>query len=150
MAKGGARARSGPPPDPNSLTQADGEWTVLPAAGRQGDPPEWPLVDPTERELELWAIEWSRPQAVMWERERQMIGVAMYVRQLVDAERPDATTASRTLLKQLREDLGVSNSGLLRNRWRISEVEPAEGADGHVPDGDDPRARFRVVAGGGA
>ena len=145
MAKGGARARSGPAPDPDSLAQVDGEWLVLPAAGREGDVPVWPLVDPTERELELWASEWTRPQAVQWERERQEIGVAMYVRTLVAAEKHDARTNTRTLLKQLREDLGISNSGMLRNRWRIGEVaaEPEE-----VDEGTSSRDRLRVVGGG--
>lgn len=145
MAKGGARARSGPPPDPDSLTQVDGEWLVLPAAGRDGDVPVWPLVDPTERELELWASEWSRPQAVQWERERQEIGVAMYVRTLVAAEKHDARTNTRTLLKQLREDLGISNSGMLRNRWRIADVEPQADEE---QTGGSARDRLRVVGGG--
>ena len=71
MSSGGARARSGPPPDPNALrrdrpSDRDG-WVTLPAEGRQGDAPEWPLVGQSDREAELWAAEWRRPQAVQWE-----------------------------------------------------------------------------------
>lgn len=47
MGRGGARVNSGPPPDPNALRRDRREdkagWTLLPAAGRQGDVPEWPL-----------------------------------------------------------------------------------------------------------
>lgn len=46
MASGGARARSGPAPDPNALRRdrkTDAKWTVLSAEGRDGPPPEWPL-----------------------------------------------------------------------------------------------------------
>jgi len=47
MPKGGARVHSGPPPDPNALRRErakdkDG-WTTLPAEGRKGALPKWPL-----------------------------------------------------------------------------------------------------------
>src|SRR5690606_40841462 len=70
-----ARTVSGPPPDPNALrrdrpSDAAG-WVILPADGRPGDPPEWPLLWQTQREYDLWKREWSRPQAVMWEADRK-------------------------------------------------------------------------------
>ena len=47
MPSGGARVNSGPPPDPDALRRdrADDRsgWTLLPAEGRQGDTPEFPL-----------------------------------------------------------------------------------------------------------
>lgn len=47
MPRGGARLNSGPPPDPNALRRDRRDdkagWTMLPASGRQGDPPNWPL-----------------------------------------------------------------------------------------------------------
>lgn len=149
MAKGGARARSGPPPDPDSLTQADGEWTILPAAGREGDAPAWPLAAALERELDIWVDEWSRPQAIMWERQGQELEVALYVRSLVTAEAHNAPTNTRTLVRQQMEALGISVPGMLRNRWRIEEV--SADVDGEVDeDVDDPRNRLTVVAGGAA
>jgi hypothetical protein len=53
--KGGARARSGPPPDPQALRRdRDGKnWIVLPAAGRDGPAPEWPLTGATAHILPL-------------------------------------------------------------------------------------------------
>ncbi|HYJ21616.1 MAG TPA: hypothetical protein VEW07_06310 [Solirubrobacterales bacterium] len=46
MASGGARAHSGPPRDPDALRRdrkSDPKWTTLPASGRAGPAPEWPL-----------------------------------------------------------------------------------------------------------
>lgn len=145
MAKGMSR-RSGPPPDPNSLTQVSGEWLVLPASGREGDPPTWPLSDGTSRELELWVREWCRPQAVEWERHGQELEVAMYVRTLVAAEKADAPVALRTLLRQQQEALGVSVPGMQRNRWKLGEVESPASGDG--AGRSSARDRLRVVGGG--
>lgn len=156
MAKGGARARSGPPPDPDALTFNEGEWTVLPAAGRRGPAPGWPLsVLPDElefladREAELWVSEWARPQAVMWERQGQELEVALYVRSMVAAEMPGATVAARTLVRQQMEALGISIPGLLRNRWKIETSstvsKPKESRKGR----QSVRDRLTVVDGGG-
>src|SRR4051794_35844860 len=111
MPKGGARTRSGPPPDPNALRRdrkSDGEWSTLPATGRDGDLPDWPLADQSQREAVLWEQEWLRPQAVMWERNGQQLEVALYVRSVVDAEARGATTSSRTLVRQMMDSLGIS------------------------------------------
>lgn len=142
--KGGARARSGPPPDPDSLTQADGEWTILPSSGRVGDVPRWPLAAPSDRELALWDSEWRRPQAVMWERQGQELEVGLFVRTFVRAEAADASAALVTLVRQGMEALGLSVPGMLRNRWRISEVEPGRPAVQRQPSSRD---RLRVVGG---
>ena len=122
-----ARARSGPPPNPNALRRdrpGDAEWTTLPAS-RAGDPPAWPLASQSEREAALWAAEWSRPQSCMWEANGQEVEVALYVRRLVEAEVPGSPIAAGTLVRQMQEALGLSIPGLLRNRWRIpAAVEP--------------------------
>lgn len=152
MAKGGARARSGPAPDPNALRRERdaGEWVELPAAGREGEPPEWPLERPTSRELELWVAEWRRPQALMWERNGQAVEVAMYVRALVDAESPRASVASRTLVRQLMDSLGVSVPGMRQARWKIvDEVQVRPQARGRTGR-PSARDRLKVVDGGGA
>lgn len=149
MAKGGARARSGPPPDPNALRRdRDGkDWVTLPE-GRDGEPPAWPLTRASKRELALWVSEWRRPQAVMWERNGQELEVALYVRSLAAAERAKAPVNLRTLVKQQQEALGISLPGLARNRWRIEHVEPAQVGPVQRPVGASARDRFRVVTGG--
>ena len=173
MAKGGARARSGPAPDPNALRRDRdaGDWITLPVDGRDGPAPEWPLTgaaahlavpigdDEHEaveaaaerwfaREMELWAREWRRPQAVVWERNGQELEVALYVRSLAAAERADAPVNLRTLVKQQQEALGISLPGMARNRWRIAHEVPAA-APARAP-GRSARDRFKVVTGGGA
>ncbi len=96
MTSGGARTRSGPPPDPNSArSDLRGiKMTALPASGFAGEAPDFPLpkrviwaewfegvgrdrekrrelddgaTDSTnERELALWAWLWTTPQACAW------------------------------------------------------------------------------------
>lgn len=66
MPRGGARVNSGPPPDPNALRRDRKEdkagWTILPAEGRQGDLPVWPL--PADAALSS-ALEVAEGQAEM-------------------------------------------------------------------------------------
>lgn len=154
MAKGGARARSGPPPDPNALRRErdSGEWVTLPAEGRPGKPPRFPLTKQTARERTLWKNEWSRPQAIMWERNRQELEVALYVRSVADAEKPGASANIRNLVKQLQEALGISLPGLHRNRWRIEPNETSQTAakpNHRAKPKTSAKSRFRVIDGGG-
>lgn len=120
MTSGGARAHSGPAPDPNALRRDRDKagWTTLPAA-RTDPAPSWPLSRASARELVLWAREWTRPQAVMWEANGQEEEVALYVRSLAFAERPSAPVSARVLVRQQQEALGLSLPGLARLRWRI-------------------------------
>lgn len=145
MPKGGARSRSGPAPDPNALRRDrsdDAGWVTLPAEGRDGPPPGWPLAEATLRELELWAGEWCRPQAVEWERQGQQVEVAMFVRSLVDAESHRATAASRTLVRQQMDSLGISEPGRRSNRWLIGDPEvPPEAR----PQRSSSKSRLKVV-----
>lgn len=151
--KGGARTRSGPAPDPNALRRDRDlkDWLHLPINGRTGDTPDWPLDRPASRELELWQREWKRPQAVVWEANHQEIEVAMFIRSLVDAESPTATTASRTLVRQQMEALGLTVPGLRANRWIIGDA-PASGRTFKATGTNGPSAkdRLKVLDGGGS
>jgi hypothetical protein len=146
MAKG-ASSRSGPPPDPMSLRA--GEWVKLPAAGRAGDPPVWPLPEQSAREVELWAAEWRRPQALMWERQGQLVEVALYVRRVCEAEVPGSPIAAGTLVRQMQEALGISVPGLQRNRWLIAtdEVAPRRESGRKPSARSSSRSRLKVVPG---
>ena len=155
MPSGGARARSGPPPDPNALRRErpsdKAAWTHLPAAGREGDPPAWPLVGQSKREAGLWEAEWRRPQAVMWEADGQQLEVALFVRAVCVAEGRKATSSDRTVVLRFLEGLGISQAGLARNRWVIDDSPPTT----KVTSTDDPdrtsaKARFRSIEGGAA
>ena len=125
----GGHARSGPAPDPTALRRErdSGEWTTLPAGGRPGLAPEWPLAGLSPRELAIWERLWELPQAVMWERLRQEFEVALYVRQLERFERPKSPIILGTLVRQMADSLGLTTPGLRANRWRIGAAEqPAE------------------------
>ncbi|WP_327703627.1 hypothetical protein OG530_19245 [Streptomyces decoyicus] len=155
MPKGGARTRSGPAPDPDALRRERdaGEWKVLPAEGREGATPEWPLTEQAEREDELWERLWRMPQALMWERYGQDIEVALYVRRLVEAEARDAGVNLGTLVRQMSDSLGLTTPGMRANRWRIDRPEEEEAAPGPgssvtpITPGS-ARARLRSVSGG--
>lgn len=154
MASGGARATSGPPPDPTALrrnrkSDAAG-WQTLPAEGRLGPPPDWPLIDVQPREWDLWRNLWTRPQAVMWEQLGLHLEVALLVRTLVEAELPGARTEVSKLARQYLESLGLTTPGMLRNRWRIGPVEaPAEDQEQPKRTRQRSRDRLKVVDGTG-
>lgn len=165
----GMHGRQGVKPSPDGtrgILQA-GEWKVLPAEGRQGDTPTWPLpaaqtvnvagvwkADPVRvrREAEVWADLWKTPQAMMWEENSQHHEVALYVRTLCEAEVSGAPVTTRVEARRLMEALGLSVPGLLRNRWRIDPAPaPDEDEGGPEPDRKatgrkgSARDRLRVV-----
>lgn len=154
MASGGARARSGPAPEPNALRRDrkdDATWETLPAAGREGPTPEWPLKQATTRESEIWAQLWKRPQAVMWERNEQELEVALFVRNFAEAEQRGAAKGLRDLVRQGMEALGLSIPGLQRNHWKIEAGEDQQAAaEASVPIGTPARSRFTVIDGDAA
>jgi len=151
----GSSSRSGPAPEPDAIRRDrpgdQAAWVTLPTK-REGPVPPWPLSDPTPREVELWARQWARPQAVMWELNGQQEEVAHHVRSLIDAERHGASVASRVLVMRQQETLGLSLPGLARNRWRIASTEPTKEATqthgGRAAS--SVKDRFKVVKGGAA
>lgn len=152
MGSGGARARSGPAPDPNALRRDrdQGEWTVLPSEGR-GDvlSPEWPLDGHSIRESVIWEKLWRKPQALAWERLGQEFEVALLVRNLVFAETPGSPTNLGTLVRQQMDSLGLTTPGLRANRWRIARDEMAERRSEQAPQvpATSTRSRLRAVRG---
>ena len=151
----GGHAASGRAPDPNALrrdraSDAAG-WTTLPAAGRPGPPPEWPLDDPTPRELHWWQHFWAKPQATEWERLGMVAEVAAYVRRFAEVERPGSPVALGTLVKQLGEQLGLTIPGMRMHRWKIGpKAVPAASqarSESERPARTSSRDRFRVIDG---
>ena len=129
MTRGGARSRSGPPPDPNALRRArknDPAWTKIPAAGREKPAPEWPLVTPSERELALWEAWWAEPVAVLWEESHSLHYVAFTVRMFAEAEQPKARTEDRKSLNQMMANLYLTPDSQLRARILIVPDDDTE------------------------
>lgn len=156
MASGGARARSGPAPDPHALRRdrkgdAAG-WTVLPSEDRLGDPPAWPLTNASERENELWWTFWRKPQALLWEQNRQAIEVAIHVRTLAEAETPGAAASRRMLLRQQADALLLTIPAMRAARVRIAVDEVSQkrtAAKSASETAPSSRSRLRAVKGGG-
>lgn len=129
MTKGGARARSGPAPDPQALRRdrkTDLGWTVLPVEERSEAPPDWPLVGASERETELWGRFWAKPQAILWERNAQVFEVAMHVRCFAEAELPCASTSLRTLVRQQADALLLTIPAMHAARVKLSGDDLSE------------------------
>lgn len=147
MAKGSS-SRSGPAPDVNALRRDrdSGDWVELPESGRDGPTPDWPLPNGNDRERELWEAEWRRPQAVMWEQAGRFLEVALYVRNVTTAEQANAPIAARSLVLRHMEELGISQTGLNRARWRIGPVEAPKQAPKPRKAASE---RLKVIQGGG-
>lgn len=153
MARGGARNRSGPQADPNSGRSDRRGYTLtaLPSEGYDGEPPEFPLPDPTERELEAWTEAWSTPQACAWSISpwRWPI-VGEYVRLKVRAESDmDLPAAFVGQLHRYRDQIGLTPAGLKENGWAIATDEVAEKAtrrEGENAGGDEAPRRRRLSA----
>ena len=176
MPRGGSRVRSGPAEDPNSrtserkraaakkaaaaktpappeITTSDFNPMQLPAGGRKGRTPAFPLpkiiryiasLDDNgknlrlpdagvsnafrKRELELWKELWKTPQAVAWEREPYRLPtIAKYCRVMASTEvEPDGSAALLSRERELRNECGLSPDGLKANGWAIAPDQMAE------------------------
>jgi hypothetical protein len=147
---GGSRVRSGPPRDPNAIRRGrDGRSGLvqLPAAGREGEPPAWPFPRPTKFELETWAREWARPQAVMWERLGWEVQVALYVRNLRQASSGKGSATTTTNLLRQMDMLGLSDDGMRRKGWEVADGAPVTAAPRRAPT-STAKDRLKVLSGG--
>jgi len=127
----------------------------LPAHGRRGKAPAWPLSEAKDeatglRETALWAALWATPQAVAWERMRSEREVAMYVRWSIKAESLDRDAASEA--RQLADRLGLNPKALRTLMWNIPGDEVAEQRNsreqgGTAAKGTTRSRRIRAVDG---
>lgn len=171
--RGGARNRSGPQPDENSLKSAKIGYTLnaLPSEGYQGEPPAFPLPrlniwkagerDETAtrarrtRELALWKWAWSTPQACAWSQEPwRWHSVAMWVRTFALCESSDASAADKGSLHRFADQIGLTPAGLKENGWKIARDEVAEkrfnpGGVIQPAPRSSARDRLQALAGGG-
>jgi hypothetical protein len=146
----------GPPPKADAQRRrrnAVPGTVYLPAEGREGDPPEFPLVSMTLGEDVAWRDLWSTPQAVAWERNG--VGtvrvVARYCRLLCSAEfaalsLATSVASAQTLgeVRQLEDRLGLTPMAMLRLRWEVVTDELAEAREDATPEAA-PVRRIRAV-----
>lgn len=175
MTSGGARARSGPAPDPQALRRDrkdDAEWVTLPAEGYKGDVPEFPLEkipvfdiywedkkrvkvfdeDATEalrdREIALWESLWAKPQAFMWAKLGLTFEVAAYVRAFIESTGPDSNSGLKTAALRMSAEIGLSLPGMHQWRWRFAEDEVSERRETRTGAGRSAKERLRAINGG--
>lgn len=130
-------AGMGPPPKPASQRRRPGSsslaaTTQLPAKGRTGEAPQWPIGRPSAAEKAIWADLWACPQSVAWERLAWTRAVARYCRILVAAEQKDATAALLGEVRQMEDRLGLTPMSMLRLRWEIAADELADARQSHT------------------
>jgi len=103
----------------------------LPAGGRQGPPPPWPLADdPSPEEWVAWGQLWGTPQAAAWERMGLTRIVGRFCRVMLAAEEHDASPAILAQAVALEDNLGLTPRALRRLLWEVvdDEVPPPQGA----------------------
>lgn len=91
----------------------------LPAEGRQGEPPVWPLDDFSEAEVRAWAELWRTPHAVAWERLGWTRTVARYCRVMLQAEEHDAPAKALMEARQFEDKLGLTPKAMRMLLWEI-------------------------------
>jgi hypothetical protein len=144
MASGGARARSGPAPDPMAARRDrkdDAAWVTLPAGGFQGEAPAWPFEPDNLDEVDMWARLWRMPQAQEWSALDMGDQVALYVRSYLEAAQPEASAGLRTAVLRMAGELGLTIPGMRMLRWQIADapsapVVPAKKAARKTSSGD--------------
>ena len=149
MARGGARNRSGPSPDEDSLKSAKIGYvlTALPAGGFTGDVPDFPLPNQTDREAEVWLWAWRTPQACAWSIESwRWRTVAMWVRWSVQMEHEEASAALGNVVVRLADQIGMTPAGLKENGWKIAPDELAAKRAEKSAAPAAPSARDRLKA----
>ncbi|WP_443714025.1 phage terminase small subunit [Rhodococcus rhodochrous] len=131
----------GPAPNPQARRRnVRPDWRTLPAAGRPGRAPAWPMGKANRQQSALWRSLWSTPQAVAWEELGWTRVVARYAQVLLVCESPECTAAMLAEARQLEDRLGLSPMAMKRLQWEV-ETRPREsnGGDAKVTNID----RFR-------
>lgn len=150
MVSGGARARSGPPADPNALRRDrkdDKAWVTLPVVPVD-EVPAFPLAEASNAELELWAELWRKPQGHMWAALGLKFQVAFYVRNFLKAAAVDAAAAWVAGVLRQESELGLSTVGMGQLRWRIAVDEVAERREEAKPPArKSARDRLKAING---
>jgi hypothetical protein len=136
----------GPPPKADSERRRRNvlstSTTFLPAEGRDGETPAWPLSKARKAEADLWKKLWITPQAAAWEALGWDRTVARYCRLLVDAEKTGAMTTLLAEVRQMEDRLGLTPMSMLRLRWQIAVDQVAEVRG---PDAPAPARRLSAV-----
>lgn len=135
-----------PPKDPAQRRRRNvaGGKVLLPAGGRKGRAPAWPLLvgQPT-----VWKDLWKLPQAAAWEQMSMQRVVARYALLLTDAELPAASTPLLVEVRQLEDRLGLNPKAMRSLLWEVAADEVAEqrAKQPVATPAESARSRLKVV-----
>lgn len=151
--------------------------TALPAAGRPGNAPAFPLPKISRfrmefyegggkakvpdagasaafrrRELEVWREVWKTPQACAWQLESwrwPTIAEFCRLKTVVELE-PDANASLVAQLHRFRDQIGLTPAGLKENGWAIAtdQMTPKRAEKKAAAKAVSARDRMKVVPGG--
>lgn len=143
MPSGGARARSGPAPDPRSgASDRKGlKFKSLPSEGYSGDIPNFPGPAPTARVRAWWDWAWTTPQAALWATQQWswiVPAVADWCSLKARAEADDAPVALIAAIRQREGDILLSNDALLRAGYTVAVDEVSEARESKATEPDRP------------
>lgn len=114
----------------------------LPAGGRKGPTPPWPIPGGTSvAVLKLWDELWHCPQAVAWERLEWTRVIARYAITAVAAERLDRVSMAEA--RQLEDKLGLTPKAMRLLLWEVVEDELSDVRDQAAAT--NARERFKAI-----
>lgn len=120
----------------------------LPAEGRKGRPPAWPIPGRMRAgEVEAWRALWHTPQAVAWERLGWTRVVARYCRGMVEAEKTMHTSLLAEI-RQLEDKLGLTPKAMRLLLWTVvgdTVTEKRREREHHGPRRTNARKRIAAV-----
>lgn len=124
---------------------------LLPAKGREGEPPMWPLSTcATEAERDAWWLLWATPQAVAWEQLGWTRTVARYCRIMVACDSLDAAATLHAQATALEDRLGLTPKSMRLLLWKIAPDEVGDKRDERSGAArEDELARRRRLQGSG-
>jgi hypothetical protein len=111
----------------------------LPAEGRKGAPPAWPLDGKPNAQIQrIWRQLWATPQAVAWQRLGWTRVVARYARVALAAEVLDKDALAEA--RHLEDRLGLTPKAMRTLLWEIVVDEVKEHREA-----SDVRRRIKAV-----
>lgn len=117
----------------------------LPASGRKGPVPDWPLPGkPTAVERDAWRDLWATPQSVIWEELGWTRNVARFCRVMCEAEKRGASTMVRAECRQMEDRLGLTPKSMRMLLWEVVNDAPANTSQ-HAATVEDIRKRIKAV-----
>lgn len=114
----------GPAPSDNARRRNKRAKTLLPAEGRKGRAPAFPIKG--GRVPAVWAELWKTPQAAEWERLGWTRTIARYALLVAESEKSGAPMSVFAEIRQLEDRLGLTPMSMLRLGWETASDEVSE------------------------